>query len=176
VTYSFEQFTSDLSAGRVNVWQLHRQGQRVEFQPQQVADAMSRAYIDRDEPLLSGLLELAQIYPDKRYTDVLCKVLEDPERGYTEMALDALDELMDPRSFDTLVRVASRADLAFDPTDWRKALDAIAGFYGLGLLEFEVVERALQQVAASGNILSRSAASTLETIEALKAKGGPKPK
>ena|SRR5262245_16709889 len=176
--YSFEQFMSDLSAGRnVSPWHLHRQGQRVVFPPHQVVDAMSRAYIARDVHILSTLIELAQAYPDRRYTDVLCKIVEDPEPvwGCAEMALDALEDVRDPRSFDALVRVATRADLVWD-LDWRKAVDTIADLYGWGMLEFEVVEKALRQIAESGNILSKWAASSLDSIIALKSKrdAGPR--
>jgi hypothetical protein len=146
---------------------LDRRGEKLDFAPTAVAAKLEQAYSARDGYLLEALLNLALLRPSREYTQIVCRILEDAPNlplGVEEAALDVLEELMDPASFDALVRVISRPWLAFDPTDWRKGLQAIAGFYRRDLIELPVVERALEKIAKSGNAIAPMAMEQLTAL------------
>ena len=162
----FDKFVADLAARRISVWELDRLGEKLDFSPKTVAARIEQAYEARDAYLLEALLNLAVLRSHREYTPIACKILEDvsPPWGAQEAALDVLEELMDPASFDTLVRVCSRTGLKFDPTDWRKAILAISGFYRRGFCEFSVVEQALMRISESGNAVASMAVAQLKEL------------
>jgi hypothetical protein len=148
-----------LAEGRLNVWEMHRSGEDLNYSPEVVMPEMKKAFVARQPALLEGLLHLAQIAPSSVYTPILCEIVEDIDSpwGATEAALDALEASMDPASFDALARVASRSGLSQDPTDWRKALAILVGFARRGLVPASKVERALDRIERSGNMLAELA-------------------
>jgi hypothetical protein len=163
---TFEEFLGEMSTRRNSVWALHRRGETLDFPPGSVAKAIEKAYDTHDAYLLEALLNLACLHPSSEYTSVACKILEDRNApwGAEEAALDVLEETMDPVSFDTLVKVCSRPELAFDPTDWRKGLQAITGFYRRNLCDLETVSRALEEISRSGNAIAKMAEKQLSDL------------
>ena len=165
----YSEFIAHIRSHRWSVRMLRKRGEQLNFSAEQVIPDIAEALSSRDAYLLEALIHLAAIHPDKAYTPVLCKVLEDPSPplGAAESALEALGEMMDPASFRCLVEVASRPGLSSDSTDWRKALLTIFGFFYMGLLDAEKVRSGLAKIVTSGNELADEATEYLQRLDDL---------